>query len=68
MWSIVAQWLEHRCVNTENPGSYPGLLWRIVDKFVHDCCSSLFSCMNENMAIDSGGCLCTNGLRVLTSA
>ena len=31
-------------------------------------CSGSFSCMNEYLAIERGGCLCTNSIRALLDA
>ena len=35
--------------------------------FTLDCSRSL-SCVNEYLAVDNGGCLCTNNLRALVAA
>ena len=56
MWSAVAQLVECRTRNRESPGSNPVVT---VSKFghflsLHDA-SARLSCINEYLAIDSGG-------------
>ena len=52
MWGMVAQWLEHGTLSRENPGSNP---LATVSKVGQFRCLSSFSCINEYLAIDSGG-------------
>ena len=63
--SAVAQWIELRTLNYDNP---VGILCCRVKPWagvftIH--CSSSLSCMNVYMTIDSGGYLCANSLRAL---
>ena len=60
-----AQWLELHTLSTKRTRIPLSNLGQVI--FILHYCSSL-SCMNEYLAIDSGGYLCTNCLRALFTA
>ena len=47
--------VEFRTLDYENPGSNPGCGVKTLGKFVHSTLLSSLSCINESLAIDSGG-------------
>ena len=61
-FSVWSQWLEYQTKNPTNPGSNPVQPYQTLFTL---CCFSLLSCMNEYLAIDSVGCLCTYNLHTL---
>ena len=61
--NIVAQWIEHRALNRENPCSNCVLSSRYLTSWF--TVASILSAMNQSLAIDSDGYLCLNCLRVV---
>ena len=56
--------VELRILDYENPGSNPGCGVKTVGKFFILHCSSSLSCINEQLAIDSGGYVYEQPLRI----
>ena len=60
----IAQWRELPTLDKENPGSNPLLLCQTLGTIFTLPSSSSFSCMNQYLAIDSGGYLYMESLRI----